>query len=90
MNTLLDVRRTLRDWITTNAGIERGNTRFDDQTLLFADGLLQSIQAMELILLVETLRGVSFTVDELKPAAFASIDAIVARFFAHLTAEHTT
>ena len=88
MNTLLDVRRTLRDWIITKAGIECDNG-FSDQTPLFAEGLLESVQAMELILLVETLRGASFTLEELKPAAFASVDAIVARFFSHLAVEHT-
>ena len=89
MNSLTDIRRTLRDWVIANADSEHGDSRFTDQTLLFADGLLESVQAMELILLVESLRSAAFTVDELKPAAFASIDAIVTRFFSHLAVERT-
>tara|TARA_Y100000780_G_scaffold193698_1_gene182721 strand:- start:68 stop:319 length:252 start_codon:yes stop_codon:yes gene_type:complete len=51
-----------------------------DQTHLFENGILKSIQVMDLILFVEEISGQEIDVEGLKPGAFKNIDTIMKNF----------
>ena len=51
-----------------------------DQTHLFENGILKSIQVMDLILFVEEISGQEIDVEGLKPGAFKDIDTIIKHF----------
>ena len=51
-----------------------------DQTHLFENGILKSIQVMDLILFVEEISGQEIDVEGLKPGAFKDIDTIITNF----------
>ena len=51
-----------------------------DQTHLFENGILKSIQVMDLILFVEEISGQDIDVEGLKPGAFKDIDTIIKNF----------
>ena len=51
-----------------------------DQTHLFENGILKSIQVMDLILFVEEIIGQEIDVEGLKPGAFKDIDTIIKNF----------
>jgi acyl carrier protein len=51
-----------------------------DQTHLFENGILKSIQVMDLILFVEEISGQEIDVEGLKPGAFKDIDTIIKNF----------
>ena len=51
-----------------------------DQTHLFENGILKSIQVMDLILFVEEIIGHEIDVEGLKPGAFKDIDTIIKNF----------
>ena len=50
------------------------------QTHLFENGILKSIQVMDLILFVEEISGQEIDVEGLKPGAFKDIDTIIKNF----------
>ena len=51
-----------------------------DQTHLLENGILKSIQVMDLILFVEEISGQEIDVEGLKPGAFKDIDTIIKNF----------
>ena len=51
-----------------------------DQTHLFENGILKSIQVMDLILFVEEISGQEIDVEGLKPGACKDIDTIIKNF----------
>ena len=51
-----------------------------DQTHLFENGILKSIQVMDLILFVEEISGQEIDVEGLKPGAFKDIHTIIKNF----------
>ena len=51
-----------------------------DQTHLFENGILKSIQVMDLILFVEEISGQEIDVEGLKPGDFKDIDTIIKNF----------
>ena len=51
-----------------------------DQTHLFENGILKSIQVMDLILFVEEISGQEIDVEGLKPGAVKDIDTIIKNF----------
>ena len=51
-----------------------------DRTHLFENGILKSIQVMDLILFVEEISGQEIDVEGLKPGAFKDIDTIIKNF----------
>jgi len=78
----IDTRETLRQWI---AGVSDKTTpeNLADDTPLFRDGILKSIQISDLILYIEELTGRSVDVEQIKPGVFRNIDTIYHNFFAH-------
>lgn len=80
MHTESTIRARLRDWITrTNGGLADGDLR--DDTPIFEDGIITSVDAMELIFVIEELRGAEIDVARLDPASLRSIDSMCGSFF---------
>lgn len=80
MTSEIAVKRALRDWIVRTSG------RVDaavvtDGTPLVAQGILKSVDVMELILFIEELLERSIDVERIVPGSFGSIDAIYRSFF---------
>ena len=78
----IDTRDALRQWI---AGASDKATLNDlgDDTPLFRNGILKSIQVSDLILYIEELAGRAVDVEQIKPGVFRDIDTIHRSFFAN-------
>jgi hypothetical protein len=82
--TDVDPRAALRTWVTSKAeGLEASEAL--DNVPLFEQRLLTSLHLPELILLIERLRSEAIDVTALASGDFATIDAIVDRFFAQVS-----
>ena len=70
----------MRRWI-----LKRSQSRavgdFSDQSLILESGLLSSLDVVELVLFVESLRGSEVDVDSIEPDALRSIDTLYETFF---------
>jgi acyl carrier protein len=76
--TPLELR--LRDWIATTAGVDARAIARD--TALVKERIVTSLMVLDLILFIEELRGAPLDPASIAPAAFQSIAAIAATFFA--------
>ena len=76
-----DVRSKLRGWIIKHAKTPPG-AGFNDQTQLLEDGILSSLDIVEFVLFIESLRGEDVDVGDIEPEVFTSIDTLHAAFFA--------
>ena len=74
------MRQALREWVQHAAG--EGTSAVDDATPLISSGLITSMQAMDLLLLIGELRQQSVDPTSLRPGAFQDINTIYATFFA--------
>ena len=77
-----DTRDALRQWI---AGVSDKATveSLADDTPLFRNGILKSIQISDLILYIEELAGRAVDVEQIKAGVFRDIDTIHRSFFSH-------
>lgn len=80
MSDVLLIRETLRSWITERSRKSLPSPLLDD-TALIEQGILSSVQVMDVILLIERMRNRPVEVDELKPGSFRDINSIVRTFF---------
>ena len=71
-------REKLREFVLDST--ESAIADLTDQTHLFENGILKSIQVMDLILFVEEISGQEIDVEGLKPGAFKNIDTIMKNF----------
>lgn len=71
-------RVALRRWVASKA--DREPTPELDAARLFQDGVLNSLDFIELIVLIERLGQAPVDVDELTADDVATIDSIVAKF----------
>jgi acyl carrier protein len=76
-----DVRTKLRGWIVKHAKTPPGKD-FSDQTQLLEQGILSSLDIVEFVLFIESLRGEDVDVEDIEPAVFTSIDSLYEAFFA--------
>lgn len=76
-----EIRAELRKWVLERTSA-KGKTDLDDHSPILADGLLSSLDVVEFILFIESLRGEEIDVDALQPEVFTSIDTIFGAFFA--------
>ena len=83
MRSESEVRQELRLWIFKVSKKLTPETQaiFADSTSLMDSRIITSLQIMELILVIEKLRGQKFDLKKLKPGAFNSINSIYATFF---------
>ena len=73
-----DAKRKLQDWITQHGRLDGIELQAD--TPLIEQGVLTSLQVMDLLLFLEELRGSPVAVEELTPGAFRDLDTIARTF----------
>lgn len=74
-----EVRRQLRDWIVDRAK-EKPDALSDD-TPIMENGILSSLDVVELILFIERIRGDEVDTDALEPDSIRDVNAIYQTFF---------
>lgn len=80
MSEEIRVRDALRRWICDTSG-RTGTEELADDTPLFRNGILKSVQVSDLILYIEELAERPVDVDRIKPGVFSDIDSIYRNFF---------
>lgn len=81
MSGSVEVREALRRWIAAASGRITPGELADD-TPIFRDGILKSVQVTDLILYIEELGRRGMDVEKITPGAFRDIEAICRHFFA--------
>jgi acyl carrier protein len=82
VKTETNIRHALRQWI---AGVSDKTSaeNLRDDTPLFRNGILKSVQVSDLILYIEELAERAVDVEQIKPGVFRDIDTIYRSFFTH-------
>jgi acyl carrier protein len=75
-----NVRDALREWVRGKAKSEN-EIQITDETLLIGEGLITSVDVLELFMLIEELGGIEIDATELQPHMLESIDKICQTFF---------
>jgi hypothetical protein len=76
-----DPRGAVRAWVLArNPGLDPGDLR--DDTPLLAGRLVTSLQVVDLLLLIESLRHAPVSAESLRPGAFRDIGTICRTFLA--------
>ncbi|HPG26668.1 MAG: hypothetical protein H6748_14975 [Spirochaetaceae bacterium] len=75
------IREELRIWILERSGATPDRLARDDQPIL-DEGLLTSLDVVEFILFIESLRDEEVDIEAIEPEVFNSIDTLVEAFFA--------
>jgi len=75
------IRDELRGWILERSGATPDRLERDDQPIL-DEGLLTSLDVVEFILFIESIRKEEVDIEAIEPEVFNSIDALVEAFFA--------
>jgi len=75
-----EIRAALRQWILKRAQAEAGRELRDDTPIL-EPGLLSSLDVVELILFIESLRGEEVDVELIEPEALTDVNALYDTFF---------
>ena len=74
-----NARNAIREWIRGKAQSVDGAT-ITDQSMIIEEGLISSVDVLELFLLIEELGGVQIDATVLKPHMLESIDRICQTF----------
>ena len=69
----------MRDWIAQHA--KKPFDEFDDQTQILEQGILSSLDIVEFVLFIESLRGEEVDVEDIEPDVFTNIDSLFVAFF---------
>ncbi len=75
-----EIKDKLRGWIRKHAKTAPGPD-FSDATHILEEGILSSLDIVEFVLFIESLRGDEVDADAIEPEAFTSIDTLYATFF---------
>lgn len=74
-----EVRRQLKHWIVEHA--KNPVSTLDDDTPILDQGILSSLDIVEFVLYIESLRGEEVDTEAIGPEAFQSVDALYEAFF---------
>ena len=74
------IRHALRQWIA-EVSAKASAKDLSDDTPLFRNGILKSVQVSDLILYIEELADCPVDVEQIKPGVFRDIDTIYRSFF---------
>ena len=77
------IREELRAWILERSGAPADRRSRDDQPIL-DEGLLSSLDVVEFILFIESLREEEVDIENIEPEVFTNIDTLVEAFFPDL------
>ena len=80
-----EIRSQLRSWILARAGAPQDRLPSDDLPIL-DEGLLSSLDIVEFILFIESLRGQEVDIEAIEPEVFTNIDTLYQAFFHDLAA----
>lgn len=75
-----EIKSTLRRWIISNSKSQEAST-MTDETPIIERRILSSLQVMDLILYIESLRTSPLDPESLKPGVFSSVNKIYEAFF---------
>jgi acyl carrier protein len=75
-----EIREQLRGWILEHCK-EPPVQGMTDETPILEAGLLSSLQVVEFILFIESLRGDEIDLDSLEPEVLTNLDTVYAAFF---------
>ncbi len=76
-----EVKAKLRDWIGKRARKSLSQPLADD-TRVLDEGILSSLDIVEFVLFIESLRGDDIDIESIEPAVFNSVNSLHAAFFA--------
>jgi acyl carrier protein len=79
-----EVRAKLRSWIAKHTKAT-GKSAFTDDTHILEEGILSSLDIVEFVLYIESLRGEDVDTDDIEPQVFTSINTLYTAFFAQVT-----
>lgn len=75
-----EIRESLRSWILERSGASPDRLSSDKQPIL-DEGLLSSLDVVEFILFIESLRDEEVDIEAIEPEVFNSVDSLVETFF---------
>lgn len=75
-----EIRKQLRSWILENCK-EPPSGGLTDETPILEAGLLSSLQVVEFILFVESVRGDEIDLDSLEPEVLTNLNTVYDEFF---------
>ncbi len=76
------VKQQLREWIVSRSKIPVVEGQLTDDTPIIEDGYLSSLDIVEFVLYIESLRGDEVDLDDLEPEVFESTNTMYQAFFA--------
>ncbi|NNL67907.1 MAG: acyl carrier protein [Myxococcales bacterium] len=79
MTSEAGIRSDLRAWIIRRS--KSGIDRLDDDTPILESGILSSLDVVELIVFIESLRGEEVDVDDIEPEALTNVGTLYETFF---------
>lgn len=78
-----EIRKSLRGWILERSGAPDQRLASDDLPIL-EEGLLSSLDIVEFILFIESLRGEEVDIEAIEPEVFTNIDTLYKAFFGNV------
>lgn len=78
-----EIKAKLRDWIVKHSKAT-GKANFSDDTKILEEGILSSLDIVEFVLFIESLRGEDIDTDDIEPQVFTSLNTLYAAFFAQV------
>lgn len=78
-----EIRNRLRGWILERSGASSERLASDDRPIL-EEGLLSSLDIVEFILFIESLRGEEVDIEAIEPEVFTNIDTLYKAFFGNV------
>lgn len=79
----LTIRKNLKRWILDHSKAQVKGELGDDTPIL-EQGILSSLDIVEFVLYIESLRGEEVDTDAIEPDVFTSVDTLWTGFFAEL------
>ena len=76
-----EVRAKLRSWIVKHTKAPAKAAAFTDDTKILEEGILSSLDIVEFVLFIESLRGEDVDTDDIEPEVFTSINTLYTAFF---------
>ncbi|MFT7074526.1 MAG: acyl carrier protein [Planctomycetota bacterium] len=74
------VRQQLRSWIAERAHLSSAK-ELEDDTQILEQGLISSLDVVELMLFIESILEEEIDADDIEPDVFQSIDRLYEHFF---------
>lgn len=79
MKSETEVRSSLRKWIVEHA--KKPANDLNDETKILEEGIVSSLDIVELVLFIESLRGEEVDTEDIDPEVFTSVSTLYAAFF---------